>query len=195
MSHKNLIGKTFGQLTVVKYTGIADNKRNLLWECICTCGKSKITTGTKLRSFHTKSCGCLVPLRLRNRNDNWEISAQNLLYAQYKSQAKSRELEFSLDKQLFILLTKQECHYCGTLPKSNIKYGNHLYSYNGLDRVDSSKGYIENNIVPCCSICNTMKFDLTLNEFIEHVKKIYFKKEIEPERKVSLEQALTEVHI
>jgi hypothetical protein len=41
------------------------------------------------------------------------------------------------------------------------------FQYNGIDRVDSSKGYYIDNCVPCCGICNTCKMDLTLDEFIK----------------------------
>ena len=44
---------------------------------------------------------------------------------------------------------------------------------NGIDRVDSSKGYTLDNCVPCCSICNTMKLNYTLQEFSDHITKVY----------------------
>lgn len=42
----------------------------------------------------------------------------------------------------------------------------------GLDRVDSSKGYEESNIVPCCKVCNRIKWTLSQEEFIQHIHKI-----------------------
>jgi hypothetical protein len=32
-----------------------------------------------------------------------------------------------------------------------------IYTYNGIDRVDNSKGYTPENTVPCCKICNKIK--------------------------------------
>ena len=88
----------------------------------------------------------------------------------------TRDIEFSIDKNEFNFLTKCNCYYCNSYSDSNtsnkIKYGNHLYSYNGLDRVNNLIGYITQNVVPCCSICNTMKLDLTLEQFLNHIKKI-----------------------
>lgn len=168
----DMLGKTFGQLTVLRFVGTKNNSRNLLWECTCTCGNNTITTGSRLRSFHTKSCGCLVPSKLRTRVIGWESGAQNNLYAQYKSNAKGRDLEFALSKDHFIYLTQENCYYCNCQPSNAIKYGNHLYKYNGLDRIDSSLGYIESNVLPCCIVCNTMKFDLPQNEFYNHIKNI-----------------------
>ncbi len=51
------------------------------------------------------------------------------------------------------------CHYCGLPPT-------------GLDRIDSSQGYLVENVVPCCYRCNLMKSDLTQADFIAHVRRI-----------------------
>lgn len=53
---KNLKGKTFGMLTVIKMTRVK-NKYSY-WECLCECGKSKEIMGTSLTSGNTQSCGC-----------------------------------------------------------------------------------------------------------------------------------------
>jgi hypothetical protein len=37
--------------------------------------------------------------------------------------------------------------------------------FSGIDRVDSSIGYTEENTVPCCSPCNTLKGSGTRAEF------------------------------
>lgn len=50
---KDLRGKTFGELTVIKYVG------NGKWLCRCSCGKETIVYATNLVRNHTKSCGCL----------------------------------------------------------------------------------------------------------------------------------------
>lgn len=44
-------------------------------------------------------------------------------------------------------------------------------AYNGIDRVDPTKGYIIDNCVPCCTTCNYMKRILQRDEFLDHVKK------------------------
>lgn len=70
----SLIGKKFGRLTVVSYAGDehigSDN--NTRWVCMCDCGKETIVGRGKLKSGHTKSCGCLVSEKARSRmlNDN-----------------------------------------------------------------------------------------------------------------------------
>lgn len=54
----NIIGKQFGFLTVEKFVGI-DKNRQSLYQCKCICGNTCIKTGNKLKTGHTKSCGCM----------------------------------------------------------------------------------------------------------------------------------------
>jgi hypothetical protein len=54
--------------------------------------------------------------------------------------------------------------------KHNVAYGD--YVYNGIDRKNNSLGYVSNNCVPCCSECNLMKRKMSVNQFLEHMRKI-----------------------
>lgn len=49
----DLIGKRFNLLTV-----ITRHPADLRWRCICDCGNIVLAMGAKLKSGHTKSCGC-----------------------------------------------------------------------------------------------------------------------------------------
>lgn len=68
----SLIGKRFGMLTVVSYAGdeYIGKDHNSRWICKCDCGKQTIVGGNKLKSGHTKSCGCLVSEKARRRMVN-----------------------------------------------------------------------------------------------------------------------------
>lgn len=59
MKRNNLIGQTFNRLTVIELAGV-NNKQNLMWRCICTCGGVAIAPAYDLRNGKVKSCGCLV---------------------------------------------------------------------------------------------------------------------------------------
>ena len=73
-----------------------------------------------------------------------------------------------LSDEKIIDLIYRECIYCGNYKYSNkTKIRDHTFYYNGIDRIDSSKGYIEGNVVSCCSSCNGIKMDRTLEEFFE----------------------------
>jgi hypothetical protein len=47
------------------------------------------------------------------------------------------------------------------------------FIYNGLDRVDSMKGHTPDNVVPCCYRCNCAKNNMSFNDFISHIEKMY----------------------
>ena len=53
---QNLIGKRFGELTVIEFSHIGYNHVSY-WLCQCDCGFQTVTTTSKLKSGHTKTCG------------------------------------------------------------------------------------------------------------------------------------------
>lgn len=53
----DIIGKQFGNLTVVKLDHTTVNGHNM-WECRCCCGNTIIARGAWLRNGITVSCGC-----------------------------------------------------------------------------------------------------------------------------------------
>ena len=60
---RDLTGKVFGRLTVVKYNGLRHQAR--WWECVCICGNTRVLSTKSLRK--TRSCGCLRAIRNRER--------------------------------------------------------------------------------------------------------------------------------
>jgi len=88
----------------------------------------------------------------------------------YKSKANSKGLLFNLSSTQFDDITKQPCVYCGAFS---------LYKdYCGIDRFDNSRGYELGNAVSCCTACNCMKLDHTVEFMIQHIIKVlmYMKK-------------------
>lgn len=55
----NIINKKFGKLTVIKDTGLRNNRKEILYECLCECGKMSNVKTYNLTKGHTKSCGCI----------------------------------------------------------------------------------------------------------------------------------------
>ncbi|KKL88584.1 hypothetical protein LCGC14_1923250 [marine sediment metagenome] len=180
---KNRIGEIHGLLTVVELINIKDETpRRSLWRCICTCGTqnynvTSIWLSRKTKS--TKSCGCFPKERNHfGKTLPKEIAALNKIYILYKSEAKKRNLNFNISKHIFEKLIFSNCHYCdSTLSNSSIVYrpklGNFSTKYNGIDRKNNNKGYIESNCVPCCVTCNLAKRKLSYDDFIKHITKIY----------------------
>lgn len=58
-NYVDITGLTFGILTVIKRAPRRNTHEQAYWECSCSCGGLAVTTGTRLKSGHTKSCGCL----------------------------------------------------------------------------------------------------------------------------------------
>jgi hypothetical protein len=86
---------------------------------------------------------------------------------QLKQSADSRKIDFSLKfSTVKKLLNSKACYYTG---KSFTKKGPHSRS---IDRVDSSKGYVDGNVVACTSEINMKKTNLTIDEILTISKKV-----------------------
>lgn len=166
----DLTGKKFGRLTLLKRAG-HNRHKHILWLCRCDCGKEKTILGINLRLRNTKSCGCLRGESAASRRRlSPGVASMRGVIGRYKRQG----LEFELTEEQFFKLTQKDCHYCGSKPSNIYKpQGNNGgYTYNGLDRVDNTKGYVIGNVVSCCQICNSAKSKLTLPEFRDWAKRL-----------------------
>ena len=56
---KDITGRRFGRLTVLKFNKIRTPYGWARWDCICDCGTKRTVIGEDLRTGHTRSCGCL----------------------------------------------------------------------------------------------------------------------------------------
>ena len=52
----DITGRVFSRLTVISYAG---RRPNSAWLCLCECGTRVTVLSNKLKTGHTKSCGCL----------------------------------------------------------------------------------------------------------------------------------------
>ena len=59
-SEKNLLGKTFGELTVIEQTNKSDKNNGIIWKCKCSCGNICYKTTSGLRKSLINSCGCVL---------------------------------------------------------------------------------------------------------------------------------------
>jgi hypothetical protein len=82
-------------------------------------------------------------------------------FRQYSFAAKIRNYEFRLSFDEFKVLFNGFCAYCGD---SNAR---------GIDRIDNKVGYIKENSVSCCGMCNKMKWKWDKEKFLNHITKIY----------------------
>ena len=168
----NIFGETFGRLTVidiarkVKYDNGKSRSSKVYWNCECSCGNRKEVESTKLRSGHTRSCGCL-------RAENPQTFYNDIMVS-CRNGAKARGLSFELSASEFESLVKGNCSYCGSGPASQKKRkpGGISVHYNGIDRINSSKGYSIGNVATCCANCNRAKWKMNVEEFVSHCERI-----------------------
>lgn len=80
-----------------------------------------------------------------------------------KQNAKARGVPVLISLDEYVqLIENSNCHYCEV---------DNLHTGGGLDRLDSTKGYILENLVPCCGGCNKLKNNyLTSDETLVLVK-------------------------
>ena len=82
-------------------------------------------------------------------------------FKEYTRSARRRNYEWKLTFQQFMTFWQKPCYYCGSEIKTI-----------GLDRTDNSKGYLMDNVVSCCEVCNKGKRSMSKNDFINHCKRI-----------------------
>jgi hypothetical protein len=164
MTLTTLIGKTFGKWKVVGW-----DKRRGKWTAICECGRwGKHSRTTLEREESTQCMFCYSHRRPANE------SAFNAVWNDYVQAARRRKLVWNLTKGEARNLFSSACTYCAQLPYAvkTIPKGQGSFTFNGIDRRDNLQGYILTNCVACCRVCNIMKQDMSVENFLLHVRKI-----------------------
>ena len=155
----------------------------IYWACKCECGsENKIYKEYLLKNNKLNSCGCDNGNAKRILNAiprKWK-HVMNI----YKNRALKRDKrEFSLSEIEFKTLIESVCVYCGDTgsnciypkpKKTSKKYRikELAYYYNGIDRIDNTKGYTLENCIPCCWRCNQAKHDMEQREFLAWITRI-----------------------
>lgn len=144
--------------------------KNKLKEC-AECGEM---FDTSFRNTNSKYCGdkCRKEIRKRDSKINREKRKLRLKYGskdyiatevfkKYRERSPKRGLIFELTVDFFKSKINEDCYYCGN-----------EYKGIGFDRLDNNIGYVESNVVPCCTICNLMKRNADVDFFINRCKEI-----------------------
>lgn len=179
--NESLVGKKFGMYLVLQEKG-RDKHYKLQYDCKCDCGAIKTVLEANLlkgKATKCRKCGYKG-----NRLSKAEAGFKSLL-ANYKHNAKKRNFKFELTKEEFRNITLQNCYYCGIEPslehlrnkttkyQEKDSFDHSVYIHNGIDRLDSSKGYLKENCVPCCKTCNQAKSNYTMEYFLNWINRIY----------------------
>lgn len=161
---KVLTGQVFGKRTVLR----KENKGpGAHWLVRCECGVTAVVPGTTLLRGAGRSC-----LKCRDYSSRVLPDAGgsfNKVFSTYRTGARDRGHDFELTKEQVREITSGPCYYCGAVA-TNAGYCQspraENYKYNGLDRLDNTKGYTLANSVSCCFQHNRAKADRNAVEFI-----------------------------
>ncbi len=168
---KDYTGTKVGKLTYIRPTDQRSGKK-IVWETLCECGNVYYSG-----DYRRKSCGC----------GRTEASYSGRKYSPRISSARRVWTSHYRDSRFdtFLRMSQEPCFYCGSVPIRTYNAANERrhdsqrqrsegdFTYNGLDRIDNSKGHTDDNVVPCCTRCNKAKMDMTLNEFLTHIVLMY----------------------
>ena len=177
----NIIGLKFEKLTVIESLSERGNVNQIRYKCICDCGKEHITSGESIRSGKSKSCGCNRLTPPNKNKDRIDAIWKQLFKSTIEKRSKKRKIISDITFDYFKEISQKPCFYCGLI-ESNFQNDRSVITefvsdtvirYNGIDRVDSNKGYTKDNSVPCCKYCNTAKNIMTQIEFKQFIKRVY----------------------
>lgn len=171
---ENFIGHKFGRLKIIEI--ISDQINNC--KCLCDCGKICFISWNKINYGQSTSCGCAKLLKgqeSRKYTGYKEISGSH--FANIKNGAKRRNIEFNITiEYIWDLYIKQDkkCALSGINISFNSSKNNNLpHGTASLDRINSSKGYIEGNVWWVHKDVNEIKWDFTKEKFLYYIKLIY----------------------
>lgn len=158
------VGSTFGHWTILKYT------KPRFYLCRCVCGTIREVCRQTLMHHTSPSCGCIGNEIRRSRGRANALKTNiGALWSMTKIKALRCGRVWKLSKKVYQSLIFQPCTYCGVLgtnfKRAARKDAVGSFYYNGVDRLNSKKGYIRGNVTPCCKVCNRAKSDMTIYDF------------------------------
>ena len=142
------------------------NKTNCLSSCkMCSVLKCCLSV-----NIFIKICQHILKFNGLDLNNKFELDYKlfcnysGLTFPEYSKQATERGIKFELTKTEFFNEIQKSCYICGK-ENSNVHQ-------NGLDRINSLERYHGQNVKACCGTCNYLKKYYTLNDFLEHCKRV-----------------------
>lgn len=136
--------------------------------CVCECGERRTVRVDRLSRGEITECAkCSIATAReagrfqRKRLSDAERIARDV-FGEYRGNARRKSLRFELNLDDVRRLIAASCHYCGERPAKL-----------GIDRRDNTEGYTISNSVPCCSICNYAKREMSAEEFLSWITKVF----------------------
>lgn len=168
--YKDITGQIIGKWKVLSFYEYKNE--TTIWTCQCECGKISTIWKTCLNQKRVGGC--------KECGDKAKINKEEFRVAFFnriKKEAKTRKIRFSLTKKyLYDLFLKQnrKCALSNVdiwFAKTN-RGNSRGETSASLDRIDSSKGYIINNVQWVHKRVNKIKQNLLDDELIDWCRKI-----------------------
>jgi len=158
LKEKNIIRKTNKQISSIMESLLLPRKEILTH---VSKKKEKILKIKNPKRIENKEIKRQLCIELSSLNiDKALIDKYISKYLTYKDRILLKKKEFTIPIiEYYNLLHNSICTYCGENSTT-------------LDRIDSKIGYTLENCTPCCKLCNTMKWDLSIQDFYSHIDKI-----------------------
>lgn len=173
-----------------------DNRKGYEISNVCGCCKMcNFMKCTTYWVYFIQKCHHITMYNINNKLQIFPEVFSNVetgtSYDRYNIRAVNKGFNFTIDRETFYILRKNDCYICG-------KKSNNL-NINGVDRVNNEKGYTEDNVMSCCGTCNHMKKNYRIDEFLYKCKKISLKHISLPElfkyRKTKCNSVSDELHM
>lgn len=174
ISLEEIKSKKYGTLSVIEEYFLIGKSRRVL--CQCDCGNQKIICLNSLRSGETITCGDHTKHNKTGKNCKTFTGYETItgsIVNRFRKGAKVRNIEFTVTaKYLYELFMSQNecCALSGIKLTLPINSKNCNKGTASIDRIDSSKGYIEGNVQWVFKLINFMKYTLSQEEFLEYCK-------------------------
>lgn len=172
-SKKSWIGKKINYYKILDVY-LDEKYRKYIFKCLCT--KCNETIVEKPLNLLRQSMFCIECFRKKNNES--DIIIPYYYFVHIQRNAKTRNLEFSVSREYCSNLLEKQKYKCALsgepiffTDNSILNRGKHTAS---LDRIDSTKGYIEGNLQWVHKKINIMKTNLTDEQFWLFSKKVYF---------------------
>lgn len=169
----DLTNKKFNHLVALKPIKVpkstGHNHYTWAWICQCECGNIVTKIGSKLLCEKRHHCGCKTKENSK-RTAYKDITGET--FARYKRIAKQRKLEFNVTIEFLWRLYIKQDRKCALTGIPLIFSDNGLKHKASLDRINSNRGYTEDNVQWVIKEVNIFKLAQDEKEFYEICKKI-----------------------
>jgi GTP cyclohydrolase II len=166
---RNLQNEKFGKLLVRNKHHVEEKSGDIFWECECDCGQILVTRARNLlRVRGSRSCGC------KKTRVPWKIIPQ-FIWGSIESKANVRNIPFKISREFAERLFEKQggrCALSGTKIEFAQKRRDFGLTTASLDRIDSSKAYLEDNVQWVHKVINKMKHNLETRLFVEMCKMV-----------------------